>query len=164
MTIVGIDPGVTGGLAALGNVVVLVPMPAVAGEPNAREVAIWLQGIAPDHVFIERAQSFPKQGVVSAFRYGTGYGMLRGICASLALPYTLVAPAKWHREIIGLSKDGTPKDRALAAALRLFPGVNLRAPERSKKCHEGLVDALLIAEFGRRVLLVGANPEDFEKE
>ena len=33
---------------------------------------------------------------------------------------------------------------------RLFPGVNLKATERCRKDHDGIAEALLIAEYGRR--------------
>jgi len=55
------------------------------------------------------------------------------------------------------NKDGDPirgprdtKAMALLAAKRLFPSVDLTATERSKKPHDGIVDALLLAEYGRR--------------
>ena len=42
------------------------------------------------------------------------------------------------------------KAMALMAAKRLFPKVNLIMTERSTTPHDGLVDALLMAEYARR--------------
>ncbi len=43
------------------------------------------------------------------------------------------------------------KTKSILAASRLFPRVDLRRTARSKVAHDGLTDALLIAEFGRRL-------------
>ena len=38
---------------------------------------------------------------------------------------------------------------SLIAAKRLFPNVNFTATERSKKDHDGAIDACLIARYGQ---------------
>ena len=48
----------------------------------------------------------------------------------------------------GKSKTDT-KATSLLACNRLFPNANLLRTERSKKAHEGLVDAYLIAYYGQ---------------
>jgi hypothetical protein len=49
---------------------------------------------------------------------------------------------------------GTPgedtKQRSVIAAQRLFPNVSLLPTPRCKKPSDGIADALLIAEWGRR--------------
>lgn len=158
VTIVGVDPGLQGGIAVLtpygpGR---LLPMPTAGREIDLGEVArilIDLQAQEP-HVALERAQAFPKAGVSGMFRYGCGYGGILGVCAALAIPVTLVAPAKWHRMLC--TGNGNPKARAAEAAGRLFPDVTLTVG-KGRKPHEGVVDALLIAEAGRRLLNGAAN-------
>ena len=155
-TVVGIDPGLTGGIAVISgatSTVVIEAMPVAAHEVDFVRLAFVLRSLNAEqnaHVFLERAQAFSKMGIVSAFNYGASYWGIRAICATLKIPYTLVAPAKWHRALI-VGKDGSPKDRALRTCLQLFPDVDLIIG-KGKKCHEGVVDALLVAEFGRRVL------------
>jgi len=39
---------------------------------------------------------------------------------------------------------------ALVAAKRLFPGQDFTLTERATKAHDGMVDALLMSEYGKR--------------
>lgn len=104
----------------------------------------------PDHIYLEKAQVMGGENARAMFSYGTGYGKLIGWIDSLFIPYTLVAPVTWttvmHKGCTGID----PKKKSLQAAQRLFPLIDLRATERCKNAHDGFVDALLIAEYGRR--------------
>lgn len=100
-------------------------------------------------VVIEKAQARPGQGVSSMFNYGTGFGRLLGWCEAFLVPHMLVTPQQWAKAMhVGTGK-GDPKERSLEAALRLFPDVAMTVG-KSKKPHKGIVDALLIAEWGWR--------------
>ncbi len=69
------------------------------------------------------------------------------------LPVVYVEPSKWPKTICeGIDKDLKPKVRSALAVKRLFPSQITKIPvsPKAKKMHEGVVDALLIAEFGRR--------------
>lgn len=154
MIVVGIDPGeVSGGYAtrwADGR---------IHGDKmkNTKDLTSYLRGVKAfkdqeTYVFIEKAQSFPKQGIASAFNYGRHFGELLGICGSLGLSVTLVHPRVWTKQMHIGAKTDEPKKRSLEVCQRLFPEVNLLGTERSKNPHEGIVDALLIMEFGRRQL------------
>ena len=156
--IIGIDPGQKGGIAVLaGNALLaLYPMPVIQeGSKNIldefRLRKILGEHKTPDtHVFLEKCQSMPGQGVSSTFRYGTGYGILRGICLGLDIRRTLVGPRTWKKTILA----DTPKDKAAAIQIvhQLFPGVDLRVTPRCRKDSDGLADAVCIAEYGRRLL------------
>lgn len=152
-TVVGIDPGLDGGLAALtpdGLELCVMPVVAVGKRRQLDEQAVvgWLLARRPCHVFIEQVGAMPGQGVTSMFSFGTGWGLLRGICAGLALPYELVRPQEWQ----GAMLAGQPKGSEYLVASRLWPYAEWRASERSRNFHDGLVDAALIAEYGRRRL------------
>src|ERR1035437_1497696 len=102
MIVVGVDPGLTGGIAWLYPqlpIVVFEPMPVAGGEIDLPELARLLaKGPRRElHVFLERAQPMPKQGVCSSFNYGASYWGTRGICAALGIPDTLVDPVECHR-------------------------------------------------------------------
>jgi hypothetical protein len=161
--IIGVDPGLSGGLATLdgqGRMLDLRPMPESLGAliDYLRAVQASLK-LAPLHVWLEAAQSFPKQGVSSAFNYGTHYGELRGILMALGVTHTLVRPGVWTKTMHAGTGAGPAKSRSLEAARRLLPGEAWR-PEggRGTKAHDGLVDAYLIAEYGRRQLAGAAAP------
>src|SRR5262245_56558648 len=95
--VLGIDPGIRGGLAFLypDTGVVCRDIPVAAGEVDVDQAARIIKSYAPDVAIIERASSMPLQGVASTFRYGTAYGALRAIVAVLNIPQHLVTPGKW---------------------------------------------------------------------
>jgi len=151
--VIGVDPGLDGALAAInGDSLVMTPMPVFAAggkryidEPR---VVNWLidHAVRNARVFIESVHAMPGQGVVSMFTFGCGWGQVRGICAGLGIPYELVRPQEWQKEMLA----GQPRGSEYLVASRLWPMTDWRATPKCKTVHDGLVDAVLIAEFGRR--------------
>jgi len=159
-TIFAIDPGLKGAIVYWnGDIdnhnkfIKSYTMPAIkAGKYNRIDgggVCDILNKNTSAHVYIERAQAMPGQGTTSMFNYGMGFGILLGVIQTLGMVYTLVPPQTWHKAILKGVPGDKPKERALFRCKQLFPDVNLLATERSKKPHDGLVDALLILEYGR---------------
>lgn len=153
---VGIDPGLRGGIAALdptGALVGLWPMPVAGGEVHAAGLADLLRSLRclDNHqdiggVCLEKVGAMPKQGVASTFRFGTGWGMVRGVCAALGLPVVLVMPTQWKRRVlVGLPHD---KDGAIRFCTSRWPQADLILPG-CRVPHDGLADALCIAEYLR---------------
>ncbi len=94
----------------------------------------------------------PKNGAVSMFNYGVHFGQLLGVITSLGIAHTLIPPTTWTKTMhVGTTKT-EPKEKSLQAVRRLFPGQKLTFGEKAKKPHDGLIDALLIADYGRRIL------------
>ena len=151
---VGIDPGLRGGIAALdstGAVVGLWPMPVAGGEIHAAGVADLLRSLRcfdshqdVSRVCIEKVGAMPRQGVSSTFRFGTGWGMVRGVCATLGMGVHLAQPATWKKRVLlGLSHD---KAGAVQYCANRWPHTPLilsgcRVP------HDGLADALCLAAY-----------------
>ncbi len=153
---VGIDPGLRGGVAALdpaGAVVGLCPMPVAGGEVHAAGLADLLRSLRclDSHqdigrVCLEKVGAMPKQGVSSTFRFGTGWGMVRGVCATLGIPVVLVMPTQWKKQVLlGLPHD---KDGAVQFCASRWPQSDLVLPG-CRVPHDGLADALCLAEYGR---------------
>lgn len=157
MIVIGIDPGKKGGIAKLRALpvsgyamsLILNVMPE-----DPRSFADHLRGDEALHVFIEKAQSFPGQGIASAFNYGRHFGELLGILHNV--PHTLVHPKIWTKAMHEGTTKADAKVRSLEAARRLFPNYDFRATSKCKKPHDGLIDAALIALYGWRKL-VGVN-------
>lgn len=94
------------------------------------------------------------------FSFGECYGALQGILVALGIPYHLVPPKTWQREVwtaqdkVYVTRGGKRgvdnKATSVNAAGRLFPGVDLRRTERCRKADDNKCDALLIGEYGRR--------------
>lgn len=172
--IIGIDPGLDGGIAFIGEGIItarvtptVVSSTSKAGSKKRDfdmvAMAVLLQRYPVELIAIERVQAGAfstlggrVQGVTSIFSFGRGYGIWLGMLAALNLPYEIVSPQTWKAAILG----GTAKDKAAAAAFARgrFPGLSLKATARCTKDHDGICDAVCIAEFARRQV-VGAGNE-----
>ncbi len=156
MRVLGIDPGLDGGLAAItddGPMVAIMPTQPT-GRGAGRQIAIdalndmLLDWSPVEFAVIERQQPMPKQGVTSTFQTGLGYGVLLALLQARRIPHEIIQAKTWQRAF-GIG-TGDTKAQAECVARRLFPDTDLRASERAHKAHTGIVDALLIAEWARR--------------
>lgn len=102
-------------------------------------------------VFKKQGGKEQKQGVISVFSTGYGFGVLMGMLASLDMKTRLVHPKTWQAAFFKRDPEKTTKEQALEAVRRIYPNVDLFASERSTVPHTGIVDALLLAEWGRMV-------------
>lgn len=165
--VMGIDPGLRGAVVVLELADRVKPIAEVMPETLqefillVRNYAKMAQlGECSFQCFIEKAQVMlidgrPKAGLSATFNYGRHFGELLGVLASYRVSHTQVPPNAWTRVMHLGTKDAPPKERSLEAARRLFPTVPLVVGQRARKPHDGIVDALLIAEFGRRQLGCG---------
>lgn len=159
MRVLGVDNGLDGGLAIVedGKIVECYVAPTVTvkdskREYNADEIVALISTANPDHIFLEKAQPMPDQGVTSMFSTGLGYGMYRGIIAALKIPHTLVHPKTWQKVMFqDLPKTDT-KAMSHIVCMRLWPGQSWLASPRCRKAHDGMTDAAMIAAYGFRVL------------
>jgi len=153
MIIIGIDPGLSGGIAVLDNnkVLDLFDMPVMAdGKKNKKQLNSALlaklikesiSNTSESAVIVEQVNAMPGQGVTSMFNFGQTFGAIKGICATLELPIFFVRPSKWkkHFELINSSKDASR-----TKAIEMYPHL---AEKLSKKKDVNKSDAILIARF-----------------
>ena len=153
MRIIGIDPGLSGGIAILDNskVMDLFDMPVMPdGKKNKRQLnSALLVKLIKDHIknledtvmVVEQVNAMPGQGVTSMFNFGQTFGAIKGICAALGLPIFFVRPAKWkkHFELINSSKDSSR-----TKAIEMYPSIS---EQLSKKKDVNKSDAILIARY-----------------
>ena len=195
---IGVDPGKSGALAFIkenGDLLSMHEMPLIGKEYDEHAIKKLLtmhQNQHKVHIIIEDVQPSRDFGLQSSASLLECKGLLRGICVGLNLPYTLVAPRTWQKEMWQgirkvekktnrIKKNGDhvyktdPKPTSEVAAKRLFPGVDLRGNvevkyysdtaqnrklgragkeivSRKVNAHDGIIDALLIADWGRRKL------------
>jgi crossover junction endodeoxyribonuclease RuvC len=153
MKVVGIDPGIRGGLAlvelndgAMPELVVAIDIPVTGvGAKERVDVLVirtWIMAHQPQHAFIERAQAMPKQGASSGFKYGRATGAIEAVIACCEIPLTIVEPATWKKfhHLHGGDKEG-----ARQRALQLFPSAHALL---ARKRDHGRADASLIALYG----------------
>jgi crossover junction endodeoxyribonuclease RuvC len=118
-----------------------------AGSPiDWRALHDLLLSYAPDAVIIERVSAMPGQGVSSMFRFGSNYGGLISAVQGLALPYRLVVPRVWKKNVLG---EEFSHDKAGSAAFvaHHHPELSLLKTPRSKKPHDGMADAICLAHY-----------------
>jgi crossover junction endodeoxyribonuclease RuvC len=150
MISVGIDPGKSGGIAVMQNNKIrdLVPYSDTAVIEICEELQDNIHNDIPVKCCLEKVGAMPGQGVVSMFSFGQTFGFIRGVLEAFYIPYQLVPPQRWKKEFT-ITKD---KTTAVEACQRLFPGVNLLATDKCKRPHDGMAEALLMAEYARRKL------------
>lgn len=171
MLIAAIDPGREGVLAhldcaldahpgALGVPFGWSPLPVLTGAGLVEgDLARQLAALRPSLLVVERAQAFPKMGVVSAFNYGADWGKLLGVAAGLSIPVVTVRADVWHRAIVGAHKrsPGETKEQArIDAKARAYLHVRRTLPHveipRARKWAEPVVEALCMILYGRAQL------------
>ncbi len=143
--ILGIDPGLSGGLALVslrGALVAAEAMPVLRNAVatiDVRALSGFLRAASGAEIlgYVERAQAMPRQGVSSAFSYGVLFGSVLTAIASEGIGYELVSPARWKRDL-GLSAD---KRESVDRVRQLYPGFEIKNRE------DGIAEAILIARW-----------------
>lgn len=149
---IGVDPGAGGGMAVIrawGEVEVAVKMPETERD-------IWNffhEHTTDSRAVIEFVRASPQMGVSSAFKFGCGYGGLRAFMIAAGIPFEEVQPRKWRpvmgckslgKEAFGERDVTASKNITKARAQELFP-------DPAIKITHALADALLLAEYARRL-------------
>jgi len=160
MRIVGVDPGINGGLCFMTDGVVnaVVKTPTYAytvgsGKKlkkkkmlDAEIVGELIKKFNPHAVYIEKVGGMPGQGITSTFNFGFVTGMVHGICGALKIKVTTVRPQEWKKVI--LENEDHDKDAAIGFCQQNFPDVNLLPTKRSTEPHDGMAESICIAIFG----------------
>lgn len=168
MLIIGVDSGLSGAIAfmhvnstnkALDITVYVTPVIEVKKNNKKRReyVDTQIRDLIVDEMdavvgplsvcmVVEKVHAMPGNGIKQAFNFGVGYGLWRGLATGLNIPLHEVTPQAWKKEIMQGISD---KDAARFKAQKLFPQLS---HEFKLKKDDGKAEALLIAEYGRRVL------------
>src|SRR3990172_6044823 len=119
--ILGVDPGLTGGLALLSEGGLLVePMPRTEdGDLDVGELARFIGSYSRDidQCFIEKIFAMPKNGADSMMKFGMSFGVILGILACYRIPTVQIRPQVWMKVMhAGLYGDAlTTKDKSVEA-------------------------------------------------
>lgn len=146
---IGIDPGKDGAMAALCYDVDLKHEVYLQGFDRVllRRALKSLKAAGfAICVVVEHVGGIPGQSAPAAFNFGENAGFIHGVLETLEIPYELVRPQKWKKEFSCTSDKNT----SINVAKRLFPEIDLRKSPRCTKDHDGLAEALLMAEYARR--------------
>lgn len=172
MKYIGIDPGLNGALAVIDEDVIGIPglgymvgvfdTPTLQVESNGKvrnkyntagmaELLSYIYecpSMSERYVMVtlESVHSMPKQGVASSFTFGEGLGIWKGIIAARGFSLELPSPQRWKKAM--LADQGKDKDASRFKAIQLFPSL---ATQLARKKDDGRAEALLLAEYGRRL-------------
>jgi crossover junction endodeoxyribonuclease RuvC len=118
MIVVGIDPGVTGGIACFSHneLIAVSEMPVADGRCSGSLLADILRELPPDVVVVEKTQPMPRNGSIASFSLGMNTGIIFGVVETLGHPLVKIRPVDWKRKngLIGKDKKAS---RALASEL-----------------------------------------------
>lgn len=167
----GIDVGGDGGVAFIdqeGTIYSTDPIPRTKDGVDYSllfEILTlpWAHGYSVHHIVIEDVHSIFGASAKSNFNFGLIKGVKLGFLHLMErhyqIPYSLVQPKKWQagvwedKDVVYKEGKKRPtkdtKATSLNAARRLWPGGDFTKSKRAHTPHDGIVDALLMAEFAR---------------
>jgi len=189
--ILGIDNGLDGGMVALSPIKGLDPIhkaimptlfvsyPArktckakIVREVDARGLVAILNSMEckPDEtvIFFEECpeRTFGENGQKTMRSMGKSMGTILAVLACKGFQRVhRILPGDWQPVILGKVPSGQTKPAALAKAHDIWPDENWLASDRHSTPHNGMIDAALIAEYGRRIhyphtVPVSTSPEE----
>lgn len=153
--VIGIDPGLTGAIAALdfrGSLLSVCDMPTMQVGAGSAKVKRCVNGAALSNILremskgnaddvlvvVERVSAMPGQGVAGVFSLGETAGCIRGVLTARGYSTEYVSPRTWKRHF-GMTAD---KEQARAKAIMLYPS----APLSRVKDHNR-AEAILLARW-----------------
>ena len=166
-TYIGIDIGKKGSIAVIHKhgEIHTYPMPMIKTELDYHGLSnlISCLKVHNPHIVFEKLGVIFGTSKSTAFSMGEQSGCVEMSCICQGISYTKVRAVDWQKAMFqGVdeiaktkTKDGKKAGRdtkamALVAIKRLFPDLELTFGEKAKKPHDGLIDAVLMAEYARR--------------
>jgi len=142
MIIIGIDPGKNGGIAVIDELgkAHADKMPETLQDLFEHFDSLNLSHTGDRRAYIEQVHSSPQMGVKSAFTFGNGFGHLEMALTACGIPFERIRPQAWQKALGCMTKGD--KNVSKRRAQELFPTL---------KITHSTADALLIAEYGRRI-------------
>lgn len=144
MIVVGIDPGATGAVALIDsdNQITVLSF----RKHSFQEIFKTFRAIFQLHdnfsVWLEQIHATPGSSSKSTTSFVTNWGMIQGFLIALDQNYNLVSPQKWQKKILDTPSRGDKTLHKIKAE-EIFPEYEFHVSE---------ADAVLIAEYGRRML------------
>lgn len=161
---IGIDNGLTGGIVALSNhpgpPISMAIMPtrgkSKGNEVDALAIYEWILSLdtALDRMtVILETPGKHTPGAQALCSMWDSYGAIRAVLECKRIRHHRITPQSWQKSMLVGCAKGDTKPAALAMAKRLWPDETWLASPRCTKPSDGLVDAALIAEYGRKMNL-----------
>jgi len=161
---VGIDNGLDGGIAIIGpsgNLVDLQIMPTESNGKRRRTDPLGVRDIICNYPIEQLNVVYEKvsgsKSALAAASMADSFSAVEAVLRLSGIRREPVTARTWQKQFWTVPKMAKgakfdTKSAALKSAKQLWPHQDWRKSERSKKPHDGLVDAALIAEYARRTL------------
>lgn len=175
MIIISIDPGQKGWMFAMDenrNEISSEPMPLREnGMVCGGAISDWLTevlDIMPELdgdidddteydclIYVEDVHAIFGSAAGATFNFGRAVEAIHTAIECVGFEPILVQPKEWQKIVWGKAqrimdeKKVDTKATSTLVAMDLFPDTDLRKSSRARKPHDGKVDAMLIAEYGR---------------
>lgn len=161
----GIDPGKSGGMAIIdenSQIVETMPTPLIGSEYDRQEIKSIFKSREFHKVCLEKPNIIFGVGKSAVASLMNCVGLFEGILLGADIPYILVQPKEWQKECwkhvkVQKNTNGKGNDTkatSLLAAQNLWSNENFKITPSGKvgtKVHDGIVDAVLLAEYSRRL-------------
>lgn len=157
-TFIGIDPGKKGAIAIISPDGLIVEPFVITTETDIERIDVnhishLIEPYKKDCplVVIERVGAMPKNGVVSMFNFGFTCGQIEACVNMLGYPMQYVRPQAWKKLVLGgarINWKGRKKSSA-DFCKKKYPKFDFRKTEQCTTVHDGMTDAVCIAEYGR---------------
>ena len=163
---IGLDPGLTGALACLDSCGVALwvhEMPLQQDRRGKRTIDTlkvatylheWREAGSVALIAIEQVHARPTDARNALWTFAFNTGKLHALLDLLGLPTEEVTPQTWKEEI--LRDTDKSKEAAVGYARSRWPNIPLVLPG-CRKAHDGLAEALALAEWGRLRILGGSH-------
>ena len=148
--IIGIDPGKSGGLAvSVGGVITEFHKYPTTQQDlyyTMYEILNNYKGIPL--AYLEQVHAFPTDGRSSAFKFGTNYGVWKGLLLGMQIEYRLVAPQVWMKSLPLSKNKKERKNQLKEMAQGIINNQNNFNELKNKRVTLHTSDAILISGYG----------------
>lgn len=161
MIYVGLDPGLNGFITLIGDDGEFVEshkIPTIDGKGTKREYFVSgivniFEGIKEKYkdnkiyVMLEKPTIIPVSGKNSVASTFYCNGIMRGILATLRLPYQVISAREWQKVIFKSIDHKDTKKASIMFCSQQFPNVDFRATQRSTKLSHDKTDSTCIGYY-----------------
>lgn len=161
----GIDPGKQGAFVVIdenSNVVEKFGTPLVGKEYDRSAIISILKKYPYERVGLENPDVIFGVGKSVVASLSHCVGLIEGMMIGIGVPHIMIKPKEWQKECwkhikVQKKSDGKTNDTkatSIIAAVNLWPKEDFKitnSGNASKNHNEGMVDAVLVAEYVRRL-------------
>lgn len=153
-TYIGIDPGSKGFITVIGEEITYKSI----ADSTRLELSDFLSQFKNQDVacVMEEVHAIFGSSAKGTFNFGEIFGLLQGLLIANEIPYTLIPPKVWQKEMwthsdeVKLNGKIDTKKTSINVATRLYPREDLKRTPSCKLIDDNKVDSLLIATYAKR--------------